>query len=52
VVTLTKAQFGSPLVMDKVNYYLKAYEKDAFVINYDNLAKEIAKYRFTWLNYL
>lgn len=52
IVTLTKAQFSNPIIIDKVNYYLKSYEKDSFVINFDNLGKEIAKYRYSWLNYM
>jgi len=52
VVTLTKTQFINQQILEKVNYYLNTYNKDSFVINYDNLGKEIAKYRYTWLNYL
>ena len=25
IVTLTRAQYGSPMILEKVNYYLKTY---------------------------
>lgn len=44
IVTLTKAQASNPIIVERVNYFLKAYEKDTFVIPIDNLARDVAKY--------
>jgi hypothetical protein len=52
VVSLTKAQSSNPLIMDRANYYLKAYEKDTFVVPIDNLARDITKYLFHHLGTL
>ena len=32
--------------MDRVTYYLKAYEKDTFIIPIDNLTRDIVKYYY------
>ena len=32
IVTTTKAQAALPLLVEKINYYLKAYEKDSHAI--------------------
>lgn len=44
IVTLTKTQAANPTIVERANYFLKAYEKDSFVIPIDNLARDIAKY--------
>lgn len=43
IVTLTKAQAANQLLVERVNYYLKTYEKETIVLPIDNLAKDIAK---------
>ena len=40
---MTKPQVASPMLMEKVSYYMKSYQKDSFVIKIDNLGKEIAR---------
>ncbi len=32
IVTTTKTQFSNQELQNKINYYLKTYEKDVFVI--------------------
>jgi hypothetical protein len=44
LVKITKQQSGNSLITDKINYYLKTYEKDLFVIQADSFAKEVSKY--------
>jgi hypothetical protein len=44
VITLTKGQLAVPIIAEKVNYYLKTYEKDSFIIPAEGLAREIGKY--------
>ena len=44
IVTLTKAQTNNPLILEKANYYFKAYEKDVFITPIDNLARDVTKY--------
>ena len=39
IITLTKAQHSNPLIIEKITYYLKTYEKDSFIICIDNLAR-------------
>lgn len=43
ILTLTKAQASNPIIMDKANYFLKAYEKDSFIIPIEHLAKDVSK---------
>ncbi len=43
ILTLTKPQFSNQLIIDKVNYYLKSYEKDCFIIQVDNLGKDVER---------
>jgi hypothetical protein len=44
IVTTTKTQFASQDLQTKINYYLKTYEKDVFVIQNELLNREITKY--------
>lgn len=44
IVTTTKTQFANQELQTKINYYLKTYEKDVFVIQNELLNREITKY--------
>lgn len=44
LVKITKQQSANSLITDKINYYLKTYEKDLFVIQTDSFAKEVSKF--------